>query len=549
VKPFKSILLVLILVVLLLPVIQGRLGLVNVQPLDGDVTLARDTSASVEGWFSSGYQDIKEKFLNDNFGFRNFYVRLRNHASYLLFNKVYARDVVAGRSGFLYERKYLQTHAGEDFIGQEQVAGLFEKIRFIQDTLEKKGITFALLFAPGKASFYPEYIPAPYDVKPAATNYAAFSAEARRRQVNHIDFNGWFAAMKEKSPYPLYPKTGTHWSIYGMHVAFDSLARYMQWKGGRGMRQFDYSQVELSDSMRHPDGDIAAGLNLLCELPHFTMAYPQVAWKDTSGKWRPRVLTVADSYWMGVYFTGLPETVFREHEFWYYNKMLYKYDPAGQTFDATDYDLKTSVEKNDFIFVMATEASLRHLGWGLVDELYHLYKDGSTAYLVARKYRKKNNEIARIERNIWSDEKWLPQVKKQAKQLNIAVDSCVRMNAVYFYNDAHKNDPQPTFDETFRERVLLARAQIEQNKEWYRYVVNKARSLNLTVDSCLNMDAHWVARQGLLKERTEYFKQQIHASADWFKTVKAQAEQLTISVDSSVNMNARYMAEQELKDK
>lgn len=550
-KAYKSILLVFILVVLFTPLLQFRLNLVEVRPLDGDVTLAPDTSISVTGWFNSGYQDAKEKFVNDNFGFRSFYVRLRNELHYLLFSKVYAKEVVAGKSGFLYELKYLQTHAGLDYIGDEKVAALFTRLKFIQDTLQKKGITFAVLLAPGKATFYPEYIPAPYDQVTDATNYLRFAGSARSQKINHIDYNSWFASMKQRTSYPLYPKTGTHWSIYGMHVALDSLAGFMEAASGKKLLRFDYSKVELSDSLRHPDGDIAAGLNLLRELPHFTMAYPEVTWKDSTGVWKPRVLTVADSYWMGVYFTELPAAIFRDHEFWYYNKILYNYDAAGKTYNVTDYDLKSSVEKNDFVFIMATEASLKHIGWGIIDELYHLYKDGPTAYRLAQKYRRKRAEIGQIEFIVWNDEKWFGQIRRQAKKLGIPVDSCVRMNAIYYYNEVHKNDPpvNETFAEQFEERVLRTRVLMEQTKEWNTYLVNKAKQLHISLDSCMNMDARWTVEQQMLKERVEWYKEQIRKTPSWLKDVEAKAANWKISVDSCIALDARYMADQDLKKK
>lgn len=550
-KGYKNVLLVFIMACLLVPFIEFQFGLFPLTPLDGDVRAVPDTTLRANTWFNSDYQAVKEKYLNDNFGFRNFYVRLRNEYRYLFFNKVSAKEVVAGRSGYLYEQKYLETHAGMDYVGPAYPVKIFDKVKFVQDTLQKLGIHFAVLFAPGKATFYPEYVPSPYDITTEQTNYLAFTRAAAEQKVNHIDYNKWFLQMKDKAPYPLYPRTGTHWSIYGMHLAFDSLAGYIEQRSGKKTREFDYSNVEMSDSLRHPDGDIAAGLNLLHELPHFTMAYPIVKWTGKGESYKPRVLTVADSYWMGIYFTQLPKEVFSKHEFWYYNKMLYNYGDDSKPGDPSDLDLKTSVEQNDFIFIMATEASLKSIGWGIIDELYDLYKNGPYAYELAKRDRKKVAEMNRIKSIVWGDEKWFAQVKKQAAAFHMSLDSCVNTNAEFFYNETHKNDPPVVLTEAekMRDRILHIKISMMQNKEWKAHLLEKAKKWGVSLDSCMTVDAQWTAQQDLYRGRLAYFKSKIKSTPDWLKEVEAQARSLKITLDSCIMINARFMISEEQKKK
>ncbi|HXC03804.1 MAG TPA: hypothetical protein VNZ86_03580, partial [Bacteroidia bacterium] len=294
-----AVLLFLFLGLMLLPLLQHQFSLLPETKLEGYAAPAPDTSWNAESWFNGTYAPAKEKYLNEHFGFRNWMIRFRNEVEFRAYDKVHARDVVLGKSGFLYELYYLEAHAGLDYVGDEKLKSRFEKLKLIQDSLEKRGIHFLILFAPGKASYYPEYIPAPYAVESKQTNYLRHVEYAGKYGIHYLDFNAWFLAMKSKTPYPLYPKTGTHWSVYGMHVAFDSVIRYLEHSLGRKMARFDYSHVVLSDSLRTPDGDIALGLNLFSELPHFTMAYPEVRWTDTAHIFKPRVMVVSDSYWMG----------------------------------------------------------------------------------------------------------------------------------------------------------------------------------------------------------------------------------------------------------
>lgn len=547
-KQAKNILLGFVLLVLLCPLLQSFLNVCTLNALDGDVHLAPDTSITTETWFNSEYQNIKEKYLNDNFGFRNFYVRLRNQVHFSFFNKVHAKEVIAGKSGFLYEQKYLETHAGMDYLGDDIIKRTLYKVKFVQDTLQKMGITFAILFAPGKSTFYSEYIPSPYNVENVKTNYAQFTSEAVRMGINQIDYNKLFLSLKKSSKYPLYPQTGTHWSIYGMHLALDTLVGYIESKTGKRLPHFDYTKVEMSDTLRHPDGDIAAGLNLLREPPHFTMAYPDVKWKDTAGAWRPQVLTISDSYWMGVYFTELPMKVFKNHEFWYYNKMLYNYNPEGKYGDPTDYDLKASIEKNNCIFIMSTEATLKCIGWGIIDELYEMYSQNKYSYELNKKNRKKTSEINQVRSIAWNDPEWFGKIKEQAEKLSISVDSCVKINAEFYYNEKHKNDPPLVIapEQAMYERVLKIKAKMLDSREWYAYLVKKAADMKISIDSCIGMDARWSADQEIFKERVEYFKNQIRNTPKWLNDVAIKAKQWNISTDSCVALDAIYLAKQEL---
>ncbi|MEO8760661.1 MAG: hypothetical protein ABI448_07215 [Bacteroidia bacterium] len=483
-----------VIAVMLFPALQKHYGFYINRTLSGDAVFASDIKFTKEDWFNGNYAQTKEKYLNDNLGFHYFFICLNNQLSYWLFKKANAKDVVIGKEGFLYELKYLVTHAGLDYVGDEEIKNRFIKLKFIQDTLAKKGIHFALLFASGKATFYPEYIPTPYDVASTKTNYLKHIEAAKNTGVNFYDFNALFLNLKPTAKYPLYPKTGTHWSAYGMYMAFDTLSHYMERLSTKKLSKFDYSNVKMSNTLIHPDADIYNGMNLLFDLPHFTMAYPIVKW-DTTGYYKPRVLTVSDSYWMGIHFLDLPKNSFSKSEFWYYNKQLFNYDPDGKTYNPADFDLKESVEKNNFVFIMASEASLKELGWGFIDEVYTMYKNGPEAYRIMKQIRKRSAEINQIKSAIKNNEDWYNQIKKQAIEISISIDSCTQLNAEYLYKENHKNDPPPQIVEDVLKRIEYFKYVIKKNKKWLNDITQKAKEKHISVDSCINMDAQWMTNE------------------------------------------------------
>ena len=101
-------------------------------------------------------------------------------------------------------------------------------MKFISDTLQKLNKQLLFVFAPGKASFYPEYIPDKYLTQKGITNYQIFLEGIKQRGINHIDFKKWFSDNKYKSKYPLYPQHGVHWSTYGTALVTDSLIKKIE---------------------------------------------------------------------------------------------------------------------------------------------------------------------------------------------------------------------------------------------------------------------------------------------------------------------------------
>lgn len=431
---YKKLLLACTMLIWLLPAIQDKLHLIHEGDLRGDYRLENDTTFNFPAWFDGAYSIRKEKYLNDQFGMRNQFVRVKNQVYYSLFSIPCANDVVIGKEGFLYEEKYIKAYLGEDFVGEDLLNKRFNKLKFIQDTLKKLNKDLILLFAPGKASFYPEYIPEKYPNKRAKTNYAVSVMMAKEKGLNYIDYGELFRMKKATSKYPLYPKTGTHWSIYGINYALDSMNRYIENLRNIRIRRFSYDEVVISDSLRESDGDIEGALNLFWKLPCFEMAYPKISYEDSIGKKRLNLLSIADSYWMGFYFTFVPEKVYNYHAFWYYNNLIYDYYKTDQGKNPVTLDFKTEISKYDVICIMAAEVNTANMGWGFVEDAYTFFKYGENS-LANPLFRA---EMHTIIRNVYESESWFKSVKEKAWQNNLPLDSMIFLDAQWVYKQNHQ---------------------------------------------------------------------------------------------------------------
>ena len=91
---------------LFLPLAQTNLHLFFVKELKGFFILAEDVDLSRQKWMSQEFQEKKEKYINENFGFRNTLIRLMNQIEFSFFLKTSNSETVIGKSNVMYAKTY-----------------------------------------------------------------------------------------------------------------------------------------------------------------------------------------------------------------------------------------------------------------------------------------------------------------------------------------------------------------------------------------------------------------------------------------------------------
>jgi hypothetical protein len=418
----KISLVVVLLFLLFVPLLQSFTAFrKKIEPLHGTFYPEPDITFSWKGWFDGAYQAQKEKFVRDSFGLHNYYIRLYSEVRYQLFGKSTAAFVVSGEDKYLYEIDYIKAYYGRDFIGAKKINDYIEKLKCVQDTLRKKNKLLLVALAPGKASYYPEYIPRKYHGSPAVSNYLYFREALKAKKLDHIDYNRHFVEQKHKSPYPLYPQYGIHWSSYGSIMAFDSLTRYIESKLNTDVPDLKIRGIELSDSLRNTDDDIIKGMNLLLERKSFPMAYMdyEVVYDSTKHK-KPSLLVIADSFWWYIYSTSIPAATFSNHEFWFYNEAMYPQSFTSQVLvSETDYFAR--IRAFDVIVLLYTEATLARFGDGFVQMAYE-------TYCKQTEFRQK---LQNMKASIAATKEWYREIIRKAGERGISVDSMLTLDAIY----------------------------------------------------------------------------------------------------------------------
>lgn len=363
--------LLILLLLLTFPAIQYFLVPFNLAPLNGAITPPEKTDFTIAGWLSGDFQEQQEKYLNESFGFRSLFVRINNQLTFNLFKKAKANGVVIGKNGYLFEKHYIDAYYGEDFVGVDSIKHRMNRLKYIQDRLSKLNKTLLIVFAPGKASFYPEYIPDNLKAPKKITNYQLTLHKAKALGINYIDFNQYFIDHKYTAKYQLYPKYGIHWSYYGSCIAADSIVKYIERIRKIDMPDISWKYIRMYEA-KESDYDIGDGMNLLFKLKGDKLAYPILKFERGSGKTKPSLLVISDSFYWGMYSFGI-DRVFSKNHFWYYNKDVYP-ECTEKPLKTCQLNLKNQIMQHDVIMIMSTETTLKTMGWGFIEDAYKTLK-------------------------------------------------------------------------------------------------------------------------------------------------------------------------------
>lgn len=368
----RKIVLLILLVLLILPAIQYSLTLIKIDPLKGAITPPVKVDFTLKDWFSGSFQEQEETYLNESFGFRNLFVRINNQLTFNLFKKAKAKGVIVGKKGYLFEEHYIDAYYGSDFIGADSIKHRMDRLKYIQERLAKLDKTLLIVFAPGKASYYPEYIPDSLKTTKKITNYQQHLKVVKALGINYIDFNQYFIDHKYTAKYPLYPKYGIHWSYYGSCLAADSIVKYIERVRKIDMPRISWKYVKMAEA-KESDYDIGDGMNLLFKLRSEKLAYPVLKFEYGKGKTKPSLLVISDSFYWGMYSFGISRLFSRSH-FWYYNKDVYP-DCTERPLKTNQLNLKDQIMQHDVIMIMSTETTLKTMGWGFIEKAYNTLKE------------------------------------------------------------------------------------------------------------------------------------------------------------------------------
>ena len=437
-KTFKKIWFLLLLALLFLPMAQTCFHFVDEKPLDGAFVEAPTPVINAKTLYGETVQDSLMTWCTEQTGFRKTMIRLNNQLLYSAFGKISALGPVKGNNGTtFFEESYIISYTGGNFLGTETIEKNTRQLKVIQEMLEAKGITLLPVFTLGKASFFPELIPEKYMAQRHETNnYIEYLKAFENQELKFIDFNDYLCKKKGTEEHPYYCDLSAHWTVYAASLAIDSLVHYMETKTQQ-TQAHAYIDGFDQDGLMNQDDDLYRMMNLMFQLPHNTVDNPHFGF--TEG-YKPKVLAIADSYWWTVWAwnVALPENLFSDGGFWFYNKTVYPERTPIRNVESVDY--KQEIESQNFVLLVCTEATNHLWPYGFIERYLSAY-DNVFRYKQPKQYDNadslysnyRNERIQAIIQHIKESPEWLESIENHAKENGLTLEEALWNNAEYTY--------------------------------------------------------------------------------------------------------------------
>jgi hypothetical protein len=398
-----------------LPFFQQQFHFIKPKKLEGKVIELEKDTLTMEAWMDGRFQKKEERIVNEKIGLKEIFIRLYNQFNFSCFHVSESPGVVVGKKDFLYLTSYTDNFSGKNFIGVMKVQSNARSLKLLQDALKKKNIDLIIAFAPGKASFYPEYIPFASSHK-SLNNYDVYCRYLKSENVKYIDLRSWFNSLKGKSEYKLYPRYGVHWTYYGAYLAADSLKRYIEYVHNCHLPEIKVSSVSISDSLRLPDYDVGELLNIYTRLKD-TMPYPHLQYGDAANLSLPKLLVISDSYSWQWYDQEFMQHMSSDWSFWFYNKTMYP-ESFKKTKSTSEINYTETLLQKDVILLLASEGTMDLFPYELSEKTESLFLPTEETALTEYYTLK-----------IKSDKDWLNAVIKKAFANNKSIDSAIHDDA------------------------------------------------------------------------------------------------------------------------
>lgn len=399
---------------------------ISIEKLKGSYVKVHAEEWNLNSWISTSYQTGLEKSLLQGSYVSPILIKLYNQIDYTFFHQIHSSDGVLGKEEYLFLYGHINTYLGKDKVSDSILIDFTDKLKFVSDTLEKLNKHIVYVQCPGKGSYYSEYFPDSVSrIENQESNYHTLIKYLNHQNIPYLDIRKYFVDSKKTTQYPLFTQTGIHWSEYGMALAMDTLIKYLNRNYHYTIPTVDIQSIDVAKAS-YPDRDFETVLNLLIPIKGQLYAYPKINFPKSNTK-GVKMLLVSDSYLEGLYWGGLYHYFQENSQLWFYNKRATCH---SKFFDkhVLQYQMINEVLKNDLIIIGNTEMNIHFKCWGIVDDLYEYFKNGT---VISDKNKKLLQEAYKSTLSVKQDEAFRKSVEVIATQQKISYDSALYVKCLW----------------------------------------------------------------------------------------------------------------------
>lgn len=329
---------------------------------------------SLDRLIKGDFQSKLSQWLSENIGFRSLMVRLDNQIYYSLFNEISDESIVLGKENWLYETNYIHSYNRSYLESRSELEAKVLEMKRLQERLVSRGIQFLFIITPSKVSIYPEYLKPDYVQKHnhgKQQNYRNMLPLLDKHGIKYLDGHKLIADLKSSSPYPVFPKSGTHWNYVAALHFTNALISEMETALDRSLLTIQCESLETTSVPFREDADIARVSNILSnQLLDNTYLYPKTSnaphsettetGKPTTIKSdKPKLLFVGGSFlWAVLYYLDTHQ-VYSERDMFFYFKRNYQYpENINAEIQLDQLDWENDIFKKDMIILEANEINI-----------------------------------------------------------------------------------------------------------------------------------------------------------------------------------------------
>ena len=361
-----------------LPVLQKQVPKLQGKRLQGSYEETKRPNFWPRRWMDGSYQKGFESYLKDRNVIAPFFVRMKTEVDYHLFHDIPHENILAGKNGHFFPKTDCEAYVGGNFVGEKDLKGKVDKLKFLIEHYQQKGIQFLIMLPPGKPAIYPEYLPDYYQEHPKdSTNRNVIRKLLHDRKIPFLDFD--FLKNHKEDGYALFAQASLHWSHYGFGLAADHMRDYIvdelklpmpliQWK----------DSIEVRDQFAGMDTELVNGSNFLSPPPLDPVPYPIFRYQmEDSLAQKTKILSVSDSYYLALWDHGLHSNLFAEGSlFFYYNHEVHPpRHQNGKRMYAHEFDHLATIEEAQLIVITVYETNLNRFGFKFIEGVYEKIKE------------------------------------------------------------------------------------------------------------------------------------------------------------------------------
>lgn len=329
-KKLATILCLLALGGFVLMFVQERTHFIKTKPLNGVYAKSDYKALALPYLMDGSYQKDLELHLRLSFGFREVFIRTYNQYLWDFYHKKLNYTIYVGKENWLFGRdevvNYYQSAMYSYTYNRAEMKHQFDRealrLYKVQQILGEYGTFVFMTMLPTKALVYPEYLPEnPGLALEPFHAYQYYPPLFDSLGVNYINMLPIYMDWKEKFSFPLYPKTGKHWTYISSAYAFDTIERYMESQGNMNLHNFTIKGKYPGHTI-YPDNDLEAILNLWRPIKPNQNYYSETVPDNDSTAIKPTMIIIGDSYFWNLTKSVPLTAIFDKYYYWYYNSTV-----------------------------------------------------------------------------------------------------------------------------------------------------------------------------------------------------------------------------------